>query len=80
MEFLNHYPGDPPLNVFSWQSYEYFRDHNHVFSGLTGVQPSRFNVRGEGLEPETVDGEAVVGNFFPLLGVKPAIGRLIGPG
>src|ERR1022692_611880 len=80
VEFLVLYPGDPPLNVFSQQSYEYFRDCNHVFSGLTGVHPSRFSVRGEGLEPETVDGEGVVGNFFRMLGVKPAIGRLIGPG
>jgi predicted permease len=37
-------------------------------------------VRGEGVEPETVFGEAVIGNFFPMLGVRPAIGRLIGPG
>jgi predicted permease len=80
VEFLNQYPGDPPLNVFSLQSYEYFRDRNHVFSGLTGAHPSRFNVRGDGLEPETVDGEAVIGNFFHMLGVQPAIGRLIGPG
>jgi hypothetical protein len=27
---------------------------------------------GEGLEVETVDGEYVVGNFFSVLGVKPA--------
>ena len=79
VEFLVNYPGDPPGNFFSWQSYEHFRDHNHVFSGISGVQPSRFHVRGEGLEPETVMGEAVIGNFFPVLGVKPAIGRLIGP-
>ena len=80
VEFLNQYPGDPPLNVFSWQSYEYFRDHNHAFSGLTGVRPARFHLLGEGLEPEAVDGALVAGNFFQMLGVKPAIGRLIGPG
>ena len=80
VEFLILYPGDPPLNVFSYQSYEYFRDHNHVFSGLTGVRPARFNVRGDGLEPEAADGESVVGNIFQMLGVKPAIGRLIAPG
>ena len=74
VEFLVEYPGDPPLNVFSWQSYDYFRDRNHVFSGLTGVHPSRFSVRGEGLEPEPVDGEAVPGNFFSMLGVHPALG------
>jgi predicted permease len=79
VEFLNQYPGDPFLNVFSWQSYEHFRDHNQVFSGITGLQPSRFEVRAEGLEAETLHGEGVVGNFFPLLGLKPAIGRLLGP-
>ena len=33
----------------------------------------------EGLDPEIVDGEYVVSNFFPVLGVTPAVGRLIGP-
>lgn len=79
VELLHRYPGEPRVNGFSWQSYEHFRDHNHVFSGLIGFAASRFTVRGEGLERETVEGEYVVGDFFPVLGVKPAIGRLIGP-
>ena len=36
-------------------------------------------MRAEGLDPEIVDGEYVVSNFFPVLGVTPAAGRLIGP-
>jgi putative ABC transport system permease protein len=79
VEFLTHYPGDPPGNAFSWQSYERFRNHNHVFSGITGESSSRFTVQGDGLEPESVDGEYVIGNYFQMLGVKPAIGRLITP-
>jgi predicted permease len=79
VEFLNQYPGDPFLNAFSWQSYEHFRNNNHVFSGVTADQPSRFHVRGGGLEPETVDVDRIDGNFFQMLGVRPAIGRLIGP-
>jgi putative ABC transport system permease protein len=79
VELLKLYPNDPRLNYFSRPSYEHFRDNNHVFSDLIASSPGRFNVRGEGLEAETVDGEYVVGNFFPVLGVKPAIGRLIGP-
>ena len=79
VELLHRYPGEPRMNGFSWHSYEHFRDSNHVFSGLIGVMPSHFQVRGEGLEPEAVDGEYVVGDFFPVLGVKPVIGRLIGP-
>jgi predicted permease len=80
VELLNIYPGDPRLNFFSWPSYQHFRDHNHVFSALIGVSRSRFSVRGEGLEPETVNGEYVVADYFQVLGVKPAVGRLIGPG
>ncbi len=81
VELLQHYPGEPRGNGFwSWPSYEYYRDHNHVFSGLiAGSTPASFSVRGQGLEPETVIGESVSGNFFSVLGVKPAAGRLIGP-
>jgi predicted permease len=79
VELLHQYPGEPRMNGYPWQSYEHFRDHNHVFSGLIGFSPSRFSLRGEGLGSETVDGEYVVGDFFPVLGVKPVIGRLIGP-
>jgi predicted permease len=79
VELLHRYPGEPRMNGFSWQSYEHFREQNHVFSGVIGFGPSRFSVRGPGLTPETVDGEYVVGDYFPALGVKPAIGRLIGP-
>ena len=79
VELLHQYPGEPRMNGYSWQSYEHFRDHNHVFSGLIGFSPSRFDLRGEGLGGQTVDGEYVVGDFFSVLGVKPAIGRLIGP-
>ena len=79
VEFLISYPGDPPLNTFSPQSYEYYCDHTHVFSGITAGHPSRFRVRGEGIAPETLYGESVAGNFFQTLGLKPAIGRLIRP-
>ena len=36
-------------------------------------------MRSGGAEPESVDGAYVTGNFFPVLGVKPALGRLIAP-
>ena len=77
VEFLNQYPGDPALNVFSWRSYEYFLDNSQSFSGLTGVSSSAFQVRREGFEAKTLQGDVVAGNFFALMGVKPATGRLI---
>jgi predicted permease len=81
VELLQKYPGEPRGNgFFTWPSYEYYRDHNHVFSALIATSAqSRFIVRCEGLEPESVNGEYVTGNFFPVLGVKPTIGRLISP-
>lgn len=80
VEFLNQYPGDPPLNAFSLESFHFFRDHNHVFSGLTAEHPASFHVRTSNQEPEVLEGAYVAGNFFSLLGVKPVIGRLTSPG
>jgi len=78
VEFLVLYPGDPPLNFFSQQSYQHFRDHNHVFSGITASHLADFHLRADGRELERVVGECVAGNFFQTLGVRPALGRLIG--
>lgn len=81
VELLQHYPGEPRGNGYwSVSSYQYYRTHNHVFSGLTAASGrSDLRVRGEGLEAETVNGAAATGNFFPVLRLNPAIGRLIEP-
>ena len=79
VEFLNEYPGDPPLNFFSRQSYEHYRDHNHVFSEITADHAGRLRVQGKGLEAETLEVHGVAGNFFQMLGIQPARGRLIRP-
>ncbi len=79
VELLQKYPGEPRGNGFwTLESYQHFRDHNHVFSSLIATSPpARVTVRGQGLDPETVNGQYVVGNFFPDLGIKPAAGRII---
>jgi len=79
VELLSIYPGEPRTNSFSFQAYEHFRENNHVFSGLIGADVSSFNVRSAGLETEKLTGQYIVGDFFPVLAIKPAIGRLIGP-
>jgi predicted permease len=66
-------------NSFTWQAWQDLRDHNHVLAALIAASPSSFYLRGEGLDLEKVDGEYVDGNFFPVLGMRAAIGRLIGP-
>ncbi len=80
VELLQKYPGEPRGNGF-WtrQSFEHFRDNNHVFSGMIGSSGAApLNVRGDGFEPETVYGEYVSDEFFTVLGLKAAAGRLLG--
>lgn len=85
VELLRLYPGDPPLNAFPWDNYEYFRAHNNVFSALIGSGPyargsaASFMVRAPGMPTERVPAQYVTGDFFKVLGVAPALGRLIGP-
>ncbi len=81
VELLQKYPGEPRGNGYwSWASYEYFHDVNHVFSSLMGTTiDNRIRLSADGLEPQTGVGEYVTGNYFADLGVKPALGRLIGP-
>jgi putative ABC transport system permease protein len=67
-----HWPG-----YWAWEQYAYFRDHNHVFSGLTGMGFDNLaGVRMEGSDPETLIEESVEASYFRVLGLKPAIGRL----
>jgi hypothetical protein len=83
VELLNTYPGDPRLNTYSFDAWQYMRGHNQVLSGLIACSASRLSLRGEGLDAASatgdVDVESVDGNYFQMLGVKPAAGRLIAP-
>ena len=77
VEPLSRYPGEPRLNGYALEFYEYVRDHNHAFAEVTGVVPASFKVVREGAEEETVAGEYAAGNLFSMLGLRPEIGRLI---
>jgi len=79
--FVEKRPGeDRNDDYMEWSSYEHFRDNNHVFSALTGVGFDNIaSVRADDTETDTVVLENVVGNYFRVLGLKPALGRLIGP-
>ncbi|HEV3199693.1 MAG TPA: ABC transporter permease [Bryobacteraceae bacterium] len=81
VQFLWKHPGEPRGDgPWSWEQYELFRDQNHVFSAMTGMTFDNLaNVRTEGGEPEALILENVLGNYFQVLGLKPAIGRFTGP-
>src|SRR5882757_7386389 len=81
VEILHHYPDEPEpgFNGFSWDAYQIMRDRNHVLSDLIIGSLNVYVVGGQGLESQTVFGGNVGETFFESLGVRPAIGRLIGP-
>jgi predicted permease len=65
---------DGALAAFSYPNYIDFRDRNEVLSGLLA---SRFVVvsMSRNGNNEKVWGDLVSGNYFDVLGVKPALGR-----
>jgi predicted permease len=74
VQFTWQYPGDPPLNLFSVQNYEAYRDHGSAFSELMGLAVLSPDARVQG---ERGGGEVVTGNFLEALGVRPAAGRIL---
>jgi predicted permease len=65
--------------TFSADAYEEFRALNRTYQDVTGYEafttPDNLRLTGRG-EPLPVTSIMVIGNFFQVLGVKPAIGRL----
>src|ERR1041384_1027756 len=51
-----------------------FRDHNHTFSGIAAYGNQGLNLSG-GSQPERLRGARVTGEFFTVLGRRPALGR-----
>ncbi len=70
-----HYGGNRGPNRISYPMYQDFRDHNTVFSGMFCFRESDISLSYGG-RTERVSGEMVSGNYFPVLGVTAAIGRL----
>jgi predicted permease len=62
----------------SYPTYRAVRDSTRAFAGVAASYPSEYVV-GEGEDARQVPALEVTGNFFALLGVRPALGRLIGP-
>jgi predicted permease len=60
---------------FAYPFYKEFRDKDSVFAGLLARFAVSLSVAGEG-QTERANGELVSGNYFEVLGVRPAIGRV----
>lgn len=64
---------------YSYPMYRDVRDRNSVFSGVIATYwPAEVGVQWHN-QPELAEAELVSGNYFDVLGVQPALGRLFVP-
>jgi predicted permease len=70
-----HYGSNNGPNALSYPMYQDFRDRNQVFSGMFARHGATFSLTFEG-RTELAAGELVSGNYFPVLGVGAALGRV----
>ena len=73
---------DKPSTGFNYPDYEYIRDHGKSFSGViasSGTSPAALTVPDEGgqASAEVVAPAMVSGNYFDVLGVTAALGRVL---
>jgi putative ABC transport system permease protein len=60
---------------FSYPMYRDLRDRNSVFSGLLATDAAQVGVQWHN-QPDLVAAELVSGNYFDVLSLQPALGRL----
>jgi putative ABC transport system permease protein len=65
-------------NRFTYRHYEIFRDHVPALT-VAGYGTVPLNVAIDGRIEPTLQGHLVSGSYFPLMGLAPAAGRLLGP-
>lgn len=65
-------------NYFSYPMYKDLRDQNQVFAGILAADRCSVGLSWNN-QAENEDAEVVTGNYFDLLGVRPAVGRLLTP-
>ncbi len=62
----------------SYQSYLAYRDRNQVFAGVAAYLPAGFRLGGDD-GAERIRGAIVTSNYFSVLGLEAALGRLFSP-
>ena len=71
---MSSFGGDSD-NYFSYPMYVDLRDHNQVFQGFLAADKAQVGVSWHN-QAENEDAEVVSGNYFLVLGLTPAAGRL----
>ena len=62
----------------SYRSHQDYKERLKLISGLTVWTQASFSV-GPAEKPDRIWGELVAGNYFAVLGIKPELGRVLGP-
>lgn len=71
---------NPGVWTVSYPNYKDLRDQNEVFDSLAAYSfPNPASMQARGNEPEQIMVEFVTGNYFDVLGLKPAAGRFFLP-
>lgn len=68
--------GGSSEDYFSYPMYRDIRDKNSVFNGVLATDQVQVGIQWHN-QPELINGELVSGNYFEVLGIKPALGRLL---
>lgn len=63
------------LTVWSYPRFEFLREHGRVFSQIAACGDTTLTLTQSG-EPERVEAELVSAGYFPLLGLRPQLGRV----
>lgn len=74
-EMGQHYGSNTGMNALSYPIYKDLSEQNQVFSGMLCRSSQPLSVSFGGRSERSM-GELVSGTYFPVLGVKPALGRL----
>ena len=70
-----HYGGNNGRDKLSYPMYQDFRDKNQVFTGMFCTHRDTMSASFEG-RAELISGELVSGNYFRVLGIGAAMGRV----
>jgi len=70
--------GGDTTNYFSYPMYEDLRDRNQAFTGMLAADRTNVGISWHN-QAENEDAEVVTGNYFQVLGLQPAAGRLLTP-
>src|SRR5580704_829252 len=69
------------MDHISYPDYQYFREHNQVFTDIAAAPNSiSVNFQADGGREIRVVSRPVSDNYFAVLGLQPFLGRLFSPG